>query len=272
MTMLLTHLLFVSWSIFPHGDLDQRIAELSTLIATYPDSIELHLKRGEAYLQHEEFAKAKQDFSYCLLHKFSNNYVFMGLAEAYLNEGLPDSSIWYCELVLSLEKNNFSALELYAKALLKSDQYCAAASAFENIIAIAADPSPMLFIQASSAFMFCNSEGSTGKAILILRHGLERMPDNPVLKKHLAGVYKKAEIYEEALEMQSQIISHSHFKARPYIERAKTYIEISKPRDAVNDLIAALSHLQSLPSHKKELPFVEELKKEIENMLAAIEK
>ena len=129
----------------------------------------------------------------------------MGLGEAYLNEGYPDSSIFYIEQVLDLEKDNFSALELYGKALLKSNQYCAAAFAFENIISNAAHPSPMLFLQSSSAFIRCGNEGSTEKAIIILQDGLRRLPDNLVLQKQLVAIYKEAEKYEEALGIQSQM-------------------------------------------------------------------
>src|SRR5688572_23198385 len=124
MTMLVLQFLLGTLCLLPHGDLDQRIIDVSREIAASPDSLELYLKRGELYIQHEEYNKAKHDFLTCIHHHFKNEYVLLGLSTSYFHEGLIDSSLHYAEQSLVIAPNYLSAHELKGKILLHANKNC----------------------------------------------------------------------------------------------------------------------------------------------------
>ncbi|HUR31898.1 MAG TPA: hypothetical protein VMZ69_10740 [Saprospiraceae bacterium] len=258
-------------SMLPHGDLDQRINDISLEIQASPENMELRLKRGELFIQHEEYTKAKADFLSCLQHKFKNEYVFLGLGTSYLFEGLIDSSLYYVEQAIALAPDHLSSYELKAKVLMHANRNCEAADVYQYILNKADHPSPFIFIQASSAYNLCETEGSIDNAISVLQSGLKIIPDNRILQYQLISIYKEVNEFDKAVELQSSIIAFSTFKVRPYLERAKIYAEINKNQLAKDDISSALINWDLLPQHKKDLPAMDALKKEILALKAELE-
>lgn len=259
-------------ALFPHGDLDLRIREISLRIEASPSNMTLRMERGELYVQHEEYDKAKTDFSLCLKNGFDDIRVIVGLSNSYLQTGPVDSSIYYIDIVLSREPSLISAIELKSLALGRLGKYCESARILQEVISLADQPTPLLFIQSASAWKSCNEPGNMEMAIQVLKTGLARLPGNRVLQHHLTTAYKDSKLYEEALGIQSTIILASANKVRPLLNRAKTYIEIGLINKANTDLQSALSWWESLPQHKKDVPAMEELKNEIERLLTELEK
>lgn len=271
MIMLVVHLLFGVVFPFPHGDLDLRIAEISQQIQTHPDSLQLYMIRGELYVQHEEYTKAKTDFQTCLQSNYRNSRVLMGLSTTYLFVNSPDSSLYYVNESLLLEPDNTSALELKAKAYLQASRYCEAADAFQKILDKADHPAPLLFIETSSAYMQCDDGENLSNSISILETGLWRLPDNRVLQNQLIMQYRHALMFDKALNLQSSIIEKSDFKVRPYLERAVTYMDMGQYGNAKKDLQTALVEWETLPPRKKDLEAMKGLKEMINAHLSTLE-
>lgn len=263
MIMLALHLLFGVVFLFPHGDLDLRIAEISQQIKTHPDSLPLYMIRGELYIQHEEYPKAKADFQTCLKNNYRNSRVLMGLGITYLFENLPDSSLYYVNEALLLEPDNTSALELKAKAYLQASRYCEAADAFQKILDKADHPAPLLFIETSAAYMQCDDAENLHSSISVLQTGLEKLPDNRVLQNQLIMQYRHAFMFDKALTLHASIIQKAEFKIRPYMERAVTYMEMGQYGNAKKDLQTALVEWETLPPRKKDLEAMKGLKEMI---------
>ena len=270
--LLAANWLFSLIALFPHGDLDQRIREISLQIEASPSNMTLRMERGELYVQHEEYDKAKADFSLCLKNGFDEIRVMFGLSHSYLQTGPVDSSIYFIDMVLAREPSHISAIELKSMALSRLGEYCESARLFQEVISLTDQPTPLLFIQSASAWKSCDEPGNMELAIEVLKTGLARLPNNRVLQHHLTTAYKDSKLYEEALGIQSSIILASANKVRPLLNRAKTYLEIGLINKASIDLQSALSWWESLPPHKKDVPAMEELKNEIERLITEVEK
>ena len=119
MTTLVLRLFILLCMTLPHGDLHIRIREITQQINAAPHDMELRMKRGELYLQHEEFANAKEDFSTCLRNGFQNERVLTGVSTAYMQLMRIDSALYYVDLVLNSAPEDLSALELKANILIK---------------------------------------------------------------------------------------------------------------------------------------------------------
>jgi len=271
MLILLFQLFFGADILLPHGDLDLKIEAISQLIETYPDSMQLRLKRGDYYVQNEEFHKAKQDYLLCFNRHHKTDYVLIGMTTCYLVEGKTDSALYFINQTLLKAPDNPGAKELKAKVFLSAGRNCDAGNLYSEILSTFSHPAPLLFIEASSALRNCETPGSTEVAILILKDGLTKVPGSKVLQNQLISLYKQEEKIEEALQVQSTMIEQSSFKSRHYIERAKTYLSIGKTMEAKKDLESALASFELLPTNKKDLPAMEDLKNDIQFHLKALE-
>lgn len=238
---------------FPHGELDQRIQDLTLRIEASPDDMELRMKRGELYLQHEDYELAKQDFNQCLERSFQNTRVYLGLGESLLRTGPSDSSLYYLDLILRFEPEHLTALELKSEVLGQSGQDCEAAIVLGHILKIAEHPSPLLYIRAASHWKFCDEDDHIMEAIRVLQEGVLRTSGNRVLYNHLIQIYKSEGMYEDAILIQTKLIEESDFKIRLYYERAQTFLELQSPALAQADLQSALAHWDELPTNKKDL-------------------
>lgn len=256
---------------FPHGDLDERIAEISLQIEAFPDSMQLLLTRGELYIQHEEYEKAKQDFSQCLRHHFDSSFVMMGMSTCFLFEGNADSSLFYVDKVLRCEPSNLSALELKAKGLISAGRYCQAGKILVDILTQAEHAAPLLYIQASSAYSQCDNIEGPDSSIYILEWGLVKLQGNRVLQNQLIIHYKNALMFDKALALQSSAIEKNDFKVRSLLDRAITYIEMGQFEFAKKDLHQALIEWESLSPRKKDLDAMKELKTTINAHLSTLE-
>ncbi len=264
--------LLFSCFVLSHGDLDLRIKEMSNQIASDPLNQDLYLNRGELYLLHEEFLKARLDFAFCLDHKPDNIRVLLGMSKSLLYLNSPDSALQYVDRALALEENNLPALELKGNVLSRLGKYCAAAHTLEQLISLAERPSPALFLEASKDWQSCSENGSSQKEIHLLEEGIKRIGSIGVIQQQLVSAYRLSGRYEEAIQLQSSIIEQSNLKIRPYFERAQLYIEMHSPEKAIEDFIMSLSLIDQLPVQKKSLASIENIRNEIVVMLTELKK
>jgi len=264
--------LLFSCLVFPHGDLEQRIQEKTNQIALNPFNPVLYQERGELYNLHEEYSKAKSDFSFCLDRHLLNESVYLGMSKSLLYLNSPDSALFFVNQLLAIEKNHFSALELKGDILSRLEKYCDAARTLEQLLSLAQYPSPSLFMKASEDWELCNAEENHERAIAVLEEGIKRIGDIGSLQKQLVAVYKNSGQYHEAIRVQTRMIDHADLKIKPYFERALLYVEMHDKVLAIDDLNKALLHLDQLPQHKKSLPSMESMKHQIMDLLTQLKK
>lgn len=247
--------------LFPHGDLHQQIANLSKTISAFPDSTQLYLKRGELYLLNEDIHEAESDFTNCIRAGLLNPRVYLGLSKTSYLLHFPDSALYYVDLALDLDRLHTPSLEWKASVLFQMARYCQSAEAYNQLLSLAPQTSPSLFMDAALASHNCPDASPDADQILI--DGMARIGRLHVLEKELVLVYLNDKRYEDALQVQTEIIEHWSFKAGPYYDRAETYVLMGQKDKALDDLQQALHSLDTLPSYKSSTPAMKAMRNRI---------
>ena len=268
--LLLIVQLMLSIFCLPHGDLEKHIQELTDQIKLTPDSMELYMRRGELYLQHEDIELAKADFTFCIQHQFKNSRVLHGMANTLMQSGAPDGALYFIDKVISMEPGHLPSLELKSNILGKMGNYCEAAGTLEYVISLSPQSSPVIYIQCSNYWKLCPNEKSENRSVEVLKEGFEKLYNNTVIQNHLIQYYTDAGLYDEALTVYESLIEKIPFKARPYMQRAELYLKIGMPDNAKADFQSALEHIQLLPGKKRDLPAIKGMKEEITLLLGQL--
>lgn len=262
--------LLVSFTIwFSHGDLDDRIAELSMLIEQHPDQHELYQQRGDLYIQHDEFLKAIADFRHCLDHNirntrvYWNTRVYFGIAVAYHQEAFSDSALVYIEKVLDETPDHLMANEIKASSLAQKGEYCEAALLRETIFQNATSLSPDLVMTVADTWYHCTQSDALEKSVSALNKGLAAIGYNKVLQQKLVNVYVAKNDLQNAIRAQSEIVEHGSFKVRALYDRSQLFIQYGQKEAAQKDLITALDSWDAMPQHKKEIRSLIKLREDI---------
>jgi len=254
--------------LFPHGDVEEHIEELSIAIKLYPDSTRLYEQRGELYLLTAQNKEARADFYTCIRAGRINSSVYLGLSKSLFSLHFPDSSLYYTELAITTD-TTFAALEWKGSSMLLMERYCESTQAYAQLLSTAQHPSPALIIDASLASRHCPKGSPSAEEIL--KDGMARSGHLPVLEQELVKVYLHDKRYEDAIQAQTEIIQRSSVKARPYFDRAEIYLLVNEKDSAINDLRQALASIDKLPAYKSSTPAMKELKKKINTLLKQLE-
>lgn len=258
---LLMYLWLSTTLLFPHGDLHQQIADLSKTISEFPDSILLYQERGSLYLLNEDIQEAQTDFSKCLHSGLLNSTVYLGLSKTSYYLRQPDSALYYIDIAVRIDSMHYSSLEWRASLLLLTAQYCKSALAYSQLLSLAQQPSPSLFMDAAQASLHCPDALPSADQILL--GGIAHIGRLHVLEKELAILYLHEKRYEDALQIQTEMIEHWSFKATPYLDRAETYLQMGQKNRALEDLYQALLSIDKLPAYKSSTPAMKEIRSKI---------
>ncbi|HEY3387827.1 MAG TPA: hypothetical protein VGK46_15040 [Saprospiraceae bacterium] len=267
----LFYLLMATGYFLPHGDDHEQIVALTKAIAQFPDSTELYMERGELYLLHEDPKAALADFSTCVQSNLINSRVYLGLSQSYLYLNQPDSALTYIDIALQLDQTNLAALETKGLILTQLSRFCESAEIYSLLSSSAQQPSPSIYLDASKAWLKCPETNANGQASLILIEGMSKMGRLHVLEKELVRVYLHEKRYEEALEVQTEIIQHWESKSKPYYERAEIYLLLGDQKSAKDDLNQAILSIDQLPARKSSTPAMVTLRHKIISLLKQLE-
>lgn len=262
MSHLLSWLVLLSGFLF-HGDLHQRISDLSDTIEAHPDSLDLYLIRGELYLLDESFPQAHQDFLFCRHAGMVSVRLYIGLSQSFAFYSLPDSALQSIDRALTLDPVSVQALEWKARLLLTTEAYCASGEVFDQLMQLTSSPSPALYIDASDAWDRCGRAGSDEKAIGEITNGLERLGSLHVLEKKMVDLFLRQGKLDLAIAAQSRVVDHTANPARARFDRAKIKYKAGDNAGAEEDLRLAVRFLDQLPAYKSDTPAMQRLRKEI---------
>ena len=258
---LMAYLWLTTTFLFPHGDLHQQIAAISKSIRAFPDSTQLYEERGGLYLLNEDFIEAHTDFSKCIHSGLLNTAVYLGLSKTSYYLDQPDSAIYYVDLAVRIDSMHYASLEWRASLLLLTTQYCKSALAYSQLLSLAHQPSPSLIMDAAQASLHCPDASPSADQILL--DGIAHIGRLHVLEKELMLVYLYEKRYDEALQVQTEMLEHWSFKAAPYFDRAETYLLMGQKNRALEDLHQALLSIDKLPAYKSSTPAMKEIRSKI---------
>ena len=245
--ILLLFFITASTLVGEHGDLDKRIADLSSTIAISPDSAELYFQRGKLRLQHEEYelciADIKTSMQKGYLHDFQNIY----LAKSFINIKQYQNALLSLNDFDKLNPSHVVSMKLRAKALYGLNEFKSAAEWYEKVIHNTIKSLPENYLEASNAWMSSNVSSKYDKSVQILELGLEKLGPIITLQNELIEIHLVNENYDKAIEQQKSIIDHTQRKESSLYRLAEIYAQIGDDENAIIALKEAKIHLDNLP-------------------------
>ena len=248
---------------FAHGELDQRIKEVSAEIKSNPDSAFLYLKRGELYYQHEEYKKSIQDFKKCSKLDYKGSRLLFGFAKSYERLEKITTSLDYVNHILANNANNVKALRLKGQLLFKMKKYSQAAHNFEKVVKYASKTIPENYLEISQAWEKSNDNNALQRASDCIKKGILDLGELQVFYIRLIELYLKFEDYDSALVYQSKILENSKRNERAFYSRVLIYLKAGNTITARSDLEMSLSAIHHLPERIKNNKAMKDLKSNV---------
>ena len=252
---------------FDHGDLHERIQQVTKEISVKPDSAFLFFKRGKLYFEHKKFEAAISDLDTAATLNYHGTICNLIYAKSYqqLNQGA--NAMKHIEEILHTDSFNVNALKIKGTLLLSQKEYKAAANQFELMIKHARKRLPENYLLAAKAWEADTLDTTPVKAIAILKKGIEDLGPLYIFHREMVFLFMKYSLFEEALEIQEKIIGQAKRKEKPYYEAALISLQTEKPELAEAYLNNAAAAIKALPPRLKTISTIKELSKNISKLL-----
>lgn len=248
--------------LYTEGRYDEAIAVLKEGLALYPDSVELHVGSGYAYLAREDVPWARRAFEHALVLDPDHEDALAGLGEVLLKLGERPLAMEQFDRILTLGLQDDHELMLQVGRALFREGMLASALRFFDLAAIADPESP----DAAACLGYtCHRLGKEGDAFYWIRRALELDPRYTEARIYLANtLYDRGET-EAALRQLEKTLPEDHYdelalwrivelkkaiyrlpeddpELQPWYGRLG---EIAGQPDAVDELLAEIEALQS---------------------------
>ena len=262
--ILLLYLLYAP-TVLAHGDLDERILEVTNEIRTAPDSAYLYLKRAKLHYQHETYVKSIKDLEKSQelgLHNIEQQLYF-GKANYRLNDY--HQSLNFIGQILQERPNHVRAIKLRAQNYFSLGDYKRSAISYEEVIGNASKTFPENYIDASLAWEMMNTEEGSKRATAIIRKGIDDLGELISLYERLIELATAQKDYNSAIKTQLQVIDLLPRKERSYYKLCELYILNDDLKKAVESLKLAKEHYKNLPLRIKNTSFMKDLLENIKS-------
>ncbi len=236
-------------SALAHGDLHERILEVSDQIEATPDSAYLYFYRGKLRCQHEQFDLSLEDMRVAkgLGYQEIQLQHFCALANFQLQKYRP--ALRLIESLLDADPHNVTALKLKAKILHAQGDFSAAAETHHLVIDHAIRTFPENYLDAAQALL----DNGGNEAVLLALEALDQGITD--LGPVLTLVQKKKEIYlnegdfPEALKEQTKIIETSERKEVSFFRAAEIALLLDDSELAREYLVKSRKAIFALPNN-----------------------
>lgn len=245
-TLSLFILICSSTSVFGHGDIHKRIKETTKEIQAARDSAYLYVKRGELYIQHEDYKKALRDFSKAKKLGYNNLILKYNQALAHFHLKKFDKSLVITESILETDLNYVRAHRLKGRTMMRLQRYDDAAFSYETVIELASQRLPENYFEASLAWQKAQHSDSYNKSIDYLLKGISDLGPLISFYNQLVHLATNQNDLKNALIYQTQIIDLSDRKERAYYNRGMTHLELDDHDSALADFVHAKESMDRL--------------------------
>ncbi len=134
-----------------HGDLHERIEALTRQISQHPDDAALYLRRGQLYMQHEEFEAAEADYIQAETRKVDAPALQLARGRLRLAQGNEASACAYLDGFLQHDPAHVEARLARAAARVRLKDFVGAVDDFNAVLRVAPIPEPEWFIDRARA-------------------------------------------------------------------------------------------------------------------------
>lgn len=251
-----------------HGDLSERIAELSVQIIDQPTNATLLLQRADLFRQHQQFDAALADLTMAAQFKTDERAVLLAQAHVFSDAGETTNALAIAERFLSLEPDYSGALVLRARCRLKLDQAQGAIEDFTRAIAAAKAPEPDLFLERARAQA---AVGQFSKAANGLDDGMARLGETPALQLAAIEYDRQRAAFTEALARVDKINARQPVKEPWLVLRGEILAQAGRLAEAKAAFEQALAGIASYPPTRRSLDLTKQLQARAREGLARVE-
>lgn len=250
-----------------HGDLDQRILELTILIDAHPDSASLYYHRGKLRFQHEEYQAAIDDINISIAKGYEDESRDIYLAKSLYKLDKYQDALTKLNLFLKDDPNNVVALNLKGRIFYAQNKFVESALAFEDVIELSIRSLPENYLEAARSWTKSSHPEKYDKAINILELGLKKLGPIITIQNALIELHLSNEYGEKAIATQLAIIEKTNRKESAYFKLAEIYSLLKETENAKSAAESALYHLNKLPNRIRSNSAMKALKNDINQLI-----
>lgn len=264
--------LWISETSFAHGDLHERIIEVTDEIKITPDSAFLYFKRGKLFFEHKDFDKAIDDIDMANDLGFEDLQCDLILAKSYKGILNYRDALTYLDKVNTKSPNNVIALKERASIYFDQQKFEESALNYEKVIDHVIKRTPQNYLSAYKAWREVNSYYGDQKATEILDKGIDDLGELfSLLHEHQKFCIAKND-YKSALAIQEKLIQTSDRKEMAYYEAAQFAGRSGGDQKKAFYLKKSLDAVHQLPPRKQQFTAIMDLKLKIERELQLLER
>jgi tetratricopeptide (TPR) repeat protein len=167
--------LAVAPALHAHPDLELQIEELSRQIEVNPDSVDLYLRRADAYRKHQEWASALADLQRARKLAPERDHIDLLEGRVLTESGQYEAGEQRLTRYLQVDPGQPAALKTRAEARIGLGHYQAAASDFGESIRHAPNPTPGLYRAWILSLLAAGPEHRQ-QAVRVVAQGLAAFP------------------------------------------------------------------------------------------------
>lgn len=245
-----------------HGPLHEQIARVSKLIAQYPDSAALYLKRGELHRHHRDWTAALFDYDRA-------ERLGPGMTEVELCRGIMLLQAGWLEKAksainrfLANKPDEASGLLVRARVLAQLGEHVPAAEDFRRAIARTTTPQPEYYLECARALCAAGDE-HIDAALSCLDDGLRKLGRIVTLQLYAIELEIKQQRYDAALARLENIAAQSPRKAKWLLRRGEILQMAGRHEEARSAFELALQEIESLPPGRRQAKAMVDLEKRL---------
>ena len=240
-----------------HGDDLKLIEALTEELAKTPDT-DLHIRRGELYRHHEEWALAEADF--LAAAKLDPNLFILDffLARLHLSARAPDKALFFLERYLQRAPDEPEAWFLRGDISVARGDYLPAAAAYAEGIRRTSTPRPEHFLRRAQ-FLAATPHVDKPGALACLEEGIARLGPVITLVDYALQLEVEDARWEAALARLARTMENMPRRERWLVRQGDILVKAGRPRDAVASYRAALTAIEELPERYRDTVPMEKL-------------
>lgn len=241
--------LFVCWmfpdSLRAHGDVDDRIEQVTGQIRLQPANAALYFKRGELYRVSEHWIAARLDYDRA--ERLDPGLVLVDLARGklFLASGQPQPALRAVDRYFARGSESSDARALRARILVKLRRGGEAAAEFTRAIAESSEPSPDFYIERALALA---GEGplQIGEALGGLEEGVQRLGPLVTLELPAIDLELRKKNYDGALARLDRLSAQSPRQEEWLTRRGEILKQAGRAAEARQAFADALAAVELL--------------------------
>lgn len=268
-------LAFLAWvalvmTAMAHGDLHERIQDVTEQIAQSPRPALLYLERAGLHAAHEEWPDAASDYDRAEALQADPVLVWLGRGKLQLATGHPADACATLDRLLVREPRHVDALVTRARAKVALKDTAGAARDFTAAIAASARPEPEYFLERASV-LAAATPARWDEAIQGLDQGLQRLGQGVVtLQLAAIDLEIRAGRLDAALTRIDRATASAPRTESWLIRRGDVLAKAGRTREAADAYQASLAAIAKLPPRTRKTRAIADLERQARQALATL--